>query len=77
MARNETEVFIASCMTSLEDLLKTSIAKNKSIHCQFPRSSLEFDALLLNQCKRKGIVKITFSNGIEIPLQNSSNDDQY
>lgn len=33
---NEDELFIASCLSSVDDFLKTNLSSEKYIHCTFP-----------------------------------------
>ena len=75
---DESNLFIASSIISLLDLLKTEIARNKVIHCQFAYCYFEEDKLLLQQCKEKGVTKLSFTNGKGINLETLEiNDGRY
>lgn len=59
-AVDESDLFIASQASSLEDFLKTDIACGKRIHCSFPISSR--DNYLLNLLSKKSVTWIKFAN---------------
>lgn len=66
---DERNLFIASTIVSLNDLLKTEVARGKVVHCQFPYYFFEDDTLLLKQCKDKGVTKLSFTKGKDINLE--------
>jgi hypothetical protein len=59
-AVDESDLFLASQSSSLEDFLKTDIACGKRIHCSFPMNSR--DDYLLSLLSKKSVVWIKFAN---------------
>lgn len=53
-------IFIASCLTSLEDFLKTDISKYNYIYCQFKKRKVGF--FTQHDLNRKGIIHISYSD---------------
>lgn len=66
---NESDLFIASTLVSLLDLLKTEISRGKHVHCQFSCGILQEDKALLYKCKKSGIKKLTFTAGGAMDLE--------
>ncbi|GBK99853.1 hypothetical protein VH1709_contig00039-0009 [Vibrio harveyi] len=61
MPLKETELFIASRIESLEDVLKTDIASGKHIYCSFKKECI--DIRLWAQLAHKQVKSIRFNDG--------------
>lgn len=61
MPLKETELFIASRIESLEDVLKTDIASGKHIYCSFQKEHI--DIRLWALLSQKQVQSIRFNNG--------------
>ncbi|ELA9367475.1 hypothetical protein QUN99_003365 [Vibrio parahaemolyticus] len=55
------DTFIASAVSTLEDLLKTEHCRGMNIYCQF--DSQEFCPSLINQARSRGVIKVAFRSG--------------
>lgn len=58
---NESNFFLASLRTSLDDFLKTGLCTGKSIYCSFPRDQI--DVIHIKEMRDKKVASIQFSDG--------------
>lgn len=58
---SESDLFIASKLESLDDFLKTDIAKGKHVYCSFKRECV--DPLLWRLLNEKKVESISFCDG--------------
>ena len=59
---NEDELFIASCLSSIDDFLKTNLSSKKYIHCTFPLTGQFNLCLPIKTMNKKEIRWIQFPN---------------
>lgn len=59
--KDESNLFIASSIQSLDDFLKTKLSENKHIYCGFKKKSIDY--YLKNKLDRCHVLSISFSDG--------------
>ena len=58
--KDESNLFIASNTTSLEDFLKTAISFKKHVYCCFPKRTIDFSHLL--EFEKRQLLSVSFQD---------------